>query len=425
MSISTPASFATRNWASNVVYGAASVVVPGSVAELADVVRSADRVKALGSRHCFNTVADTAGVHVLSSGLPAEVSIDSERRIVRASAGLRYGDVAPKLHRQGWALANLASLPHISLAGAVATGSHGSGDAVASLASAVAGVELMTADGELRTYRRGDPHFDGVVVSLGALGIVTAIELDIIPAFEVTQTVYERLPLDAVLQDLDAVTGLGYSVSMFHTWRDPEVVDQLWVKRRTDAPGALPERVVGAVKASTKRHPLPDVSAESCTDQLGEPGEWYARLPHFKLEFTPSNGEELQSEFLVPRRNAVTAIATIRDLAQQVAPLLQVCELRTVARDDLWLSSAYGTDVLGIHFTWKPDQPGVERLLPLIERALEPLAARPHWGKLFTLDGAAERMPRLYPQWNDFVALRERLDPRGVFRNDFLARLGL
>ena len=425
MSTAEPTAAVTRNWASNVVYGAADVVAPGSLDELADVVRSADRVKALGSRHCFNTIADTDGLHVVSSRLPAEVHIDSERGIVRASAGLRYGDLAPALHREGWALANLASLPHISLAGAVATGTHGSGDAVASLASAVAGVELVTADGELRTFRRGDPDFEGVVISLGALGIVTALELDLVPAFDVAQTVYERLPLDAVLDDLDAVTQLGYSVSMFHTWHDPEIIDQLWVKRRADATGALPEAVFGAAKASVKRHPLPDVSAESCTDQLGVPGEWYARLPHFKLEFTPSNGDELQSEFLVPRRHAVAAIAAMRGLADRVAPLLQVCELRTVASDDLWLSSAYGTDVLGIHFTWKPDQAAVERLLPEIERALAPLHARPHWGKLFSLEGADERMPTLYPRWNDFVALRRRLDPRGVFRNGFLERLGL
>jgi xylitol oxidase len=415
----------SRNWASNVVYGPSRVVAPRSVDELAEVVRSADRVKALGSRHCFNTIADTDGVQVFLGELPAEVSIDAERGVVRAAAGLRYGDIAPALHREGWALANLASLPHISLAGAVATGTHGSGDAVASLAAAVAGVELMTADGELRTFRRGDADFDGVVVSLGALGIVTALELDLVPAFEVAQTVYERLPLDAVLEDLDAITGLGYSVSMFHTWRAPGTVDQLWVKRRAGQAGALPDEILGAPKAPGKRHPLPGVSAESCTEQLGAPGEWYARLPHFKLEFTPSNGEELQSEFLVPRRNAVAAIAAMRDLAGQVAPLLQVCELRTVASDDLWLSPAFETDVLGIHFTWQPDQPGVERLLPVIERALEPLDARPHWGKLFTLDGAAERMPRLYRRWDDFVALRRRLDPRGVFGNDFLSRLGL
>ena len=425
MTSTHPHPVAARNWASNLTYRAAQVVAPRSLDELAEVVRTADRVKALGSRHCFNTIADTEGVHVLTNELPAEVSIDPERRVVRASAGLRYGDLAPLLDREGWALGNLASLPHISLAGAVATGTHGSGDAVASLAAAVAGVELLTADGELRTLRRGDPDFDGAVVSLGALGIVTALELDIVPAFDITQTVYERLPLDAALDDLDAVTRLGYSVSMFHTWRDPDVVDQLWVKRRADAVGALPNDVLGAAKATAKRHPLPDVSAESCTDQLGAPGAWYDRLPHFKLEFTPSNGEELQSESLVPRQHAVAAIGAMRDLAGAVAPLLQVCELRTVARDELWLSPAFGTDVVGIHFTWKPDQPGVERLLPVIEGALEPFGARPHWGKLFTLDGAAERMPQLYARWDDFAALRRRLDPRGVFGNDFLSRLGL
>ena len=414
-----------RNWASNVVYGSERIVAPRSIEELADAVRSASRVKALGSRHCFNTIADTDGVHIVARELPAEVAVDSERRVVRVAAGLRYGDVAPRLDREGWALANLASLPHISLAGAVATGTHGSGDAVASLAASVAAVELVTADGETRRFARGDADFDGAVVSLGALGIVTALELDIVPTFDIAQTVYERLPLDAVLDDLDAVTGLGYSVSMFHTWRDPDVVDQLWVKRRADAAGAVPDDVLGASRATVKRHPLPDVSAESCTDQLGEPGPWFARLPHFKLEFTPSNGDELQSEYLVPRRNAVAAISALRELAPRVVPLLQVCELRTVARDDLWLSPAYQTDVMGLHFTWKPDQPGVEALLPIIEAALAPLGARPHWGKLFTLEGADQRMPRLYPRWNDFAALRERLDPRGVFRNDFLARLGL
>lgn len=414
-----------RNWASNVVYGSERIVAPRSIEALADAVRSASRVKALGSRHCFNTIADTDGVHVSARELPAEVAVDSERRVVRVAAGLRYGDVAPRLDPEGWALANLASLPHISLAGAVATGTHGSGDAVASLAASVAAVELVTADGETRRFARGDADFDGVVVSLGALGIVTALELDIVPSFDIAQTVYERLPLDAVLDDLDAVTGLGYSVSMFHTWRDPDVVDQLWVKRRADAAGAVPDDVLGASRATVKRHPLPDVSAESCTDQLGEPGPWFARLPHFKLEFTPSNGDELQSEYLVPRRNAVAAISALRELAPRVAPLLQVCELRTVAQDDLWLSPAYQTDVMGLHFTWKPDQPGVEALLPTIEAALAPLGARPHWGKLFTLDGAEHRISRLYPRWNDFAALRERLDPRGVFRNDFLARLGL
>lgn len=425
MNPTPPPSAVTQNWSSNVTYRPSQVTAPTSIDELADLVRSAPRVKALGSRHCFNTIADTDGVHILSSALPEVIEIDSERRMVRASAGLRYGDIAPVLQDAGWALANLASLPHISLAGAVATGTHGSGDAVGSLATAVAAVELIDAEGELATIRRGDPDFAGVVVSLGALGVVTALELDIVPTFEVAQTLYERLPLEAALAHFDDITSLGYSVSMFHTWRDPEVIDQVWVKRRADAAGASADAIYGAPRATAKLHPLPGVSAESCTDQLGEPGPWFDRLPHFKLEFTPSNGAELQSEFLLPRRHAAAALTVMRELAPRVAPLLQVCELRTVASDDLWLSPAYGDDVLAIHFTWKPDQPKVEALLPTIEDALAPLHARPHWGKLFTTEGAAENLAALYPRWGDFLALRRRLDPRGVFRNDFLARLGM
>ncbi|GAA1996838.1 FAD-binding protein [Microbacterium ulmi] len=423
MTVTSPA--VQSNWAGNVVYQAQRVAAPASVEELADLVRGADAIKALGARHCFNTIADTDGIHVSTRALPSEIEIDAERAVVRTGSGIRYGDLASELHGRGWALANLASLPHISIAGAIATGTHGSGDRVGSLASAVTGLELVTADGDLVTVRRGEAGFEGHVVSLGALGIVTAVELDILPTFEVAQTVYEDLPLDAVLADLDAVTSLAYSTSMFTTWQDPDVVDQLWLKRRADAPGAAPADVLGARPATEKRHPLRGVSAEFCTDQLGEPGPWLARLPHFKLEFTPSNGEELQSEYLVPRRHAVEAITAIRSIAAEIAPLVQVCELRTIAGDGLWLSAAFETDALGIHFTWVKDQPAVEALLPTIEAALEPFAARPHWGKLFDARGARERMPRLYPLWGEFATLRERLDPRGVFRNGFLASLGL
>ncbi|QEW01972.1 D-arabinono-1,4-lactone oxidase [Microbacterium lushaniae] len=411
------------NWAGNLVYSAAEVVSPASVDELSGVVRGADRIKPFGTRHSFNTVADTEGVAVSVAGLPPEVSIDPGRRVVRAAAGLRYGDLAARLDREGWALSNLASLPHISLAGAVATGTHGSGDTAGSLASAVGAVELVTADGALRTFRRGDPDFPGVVVSLGALGVVTTVELDIVPRFDIAQTVYEDLPLDAALTQYGAITAAGYSVSLFTTWRDPDVVEQVWVKRRAEA-GPAPDTLLGARRAAVKRHPLPGVDPQHCTDQLGVPGAWLARLPHFKLEFTPSNGDELQTEYLVPRRHAGEAIRAVAALAGEIAPLLLVCEVRSMAGDDLWLSPAQGGAVVGIHFTWQPRQVEVEALLPDIARALEPFAARPHWGKVFDADAVALRLPELYPHWDDFRSLRRTLDPRGVFRNAFLDRLG-
>ncbi|MET4157219.1 FAD-binding protein [Agromyces sp. PvR057] len=422
-----------RNWAGNLAYGARRFARPDTVDGLAELVAATahdgTRVRALGSRHSFNRIADTEGLAIETGGLPVTVDVDETARAVRVSAGLRYGELAEVLDRHGWALANLASLPHISVAGAVATGTHGSGDRLGSLAAAVAAIELVTADGSTLALRRGDPDFDGAVVALGALGIVTALELDIEPTYDVAQTVFERLPLDAVLADLDAVTGLAASTSLFTTWRDPDVIDQLWLKRRTDAAAsdALPAALaaMGAGPATVKRHPLPDVSAEHCTDQLGLPGSWFERLPHFKLAFTPSNGDELQSEFLVSRTRAAEALRVVRSLASSIAPLLQVCEIRTVAADTLWLSPAYGHDAVGIHFTWLPDQPAVEALLPRLQAALAPFDARPHWGKLFDPADAVERMPQLYPRWHDFAGLRARLDPNGVFRNGFLERLGL
>ncbi|MGI9822696.1 FAD-binding protein [Agromyces sp. Marseille-Q5079] len=422
-----------RNWAGNLAYGARRFARPESVDELAELVAATahdgTRMRALGSRHSFNRIADTEGLAIETGGLPALVELDEGARTVRVSAGLRYGELAEALERDGWALANLASLPHISVGGAVATGTHGSGDALGSLAAAVAALELVTADGSLRVLRRGDPDFDGAVVALGALGVVTALELDVEPTYEVAQSVFERLPLDAVLADLDAVTGLAASTSLFTTWRDPDVIDQLWLKRRADAaasdavPAAL--AAMGASASTVKRHPLPDFSAEHCTEQLGMPGPWFERLPHFKLAFTPSNGDELQSEFLVPRARAAEALRVVRSLATSIAPLLQVCEIRTVAADELWLSAAYGRETVGIHFTWLPDQPAVEALLPTLQAALAPLEARPHWGKLFDVAEAAERMPQLYPRWHDFAGLRASLDPEGVFRNELLERLGL
>jgi len=313
------------------------------------------------------------------------------------------------------------------VAGAVATGTHGSGNAVPSLAASVAGLELVTAAGDLVQLRRGDADFAGAVVSLGALGAVTRVTLDVEPTFSVAQTVYEGLEWDTALDRFDELTGAGYSVSLFTSWRDAERIDQVWVKSRsTDAASPVPTApptLLGAPAASGPRHPLAEIPPEPCTPQLGEPGPWHERLPHFRLAFTPSNGDELQSEYLVPRRHAAGAIGALRALAAPIAALVQVCEVRTVASDPLWLSPAYGTDVVALHFTWHPREAEVRAFLSELEAALEPFEPRPHWGKVFELPG--ERVAARYPRWDDFAALRARYDPDGVFGNEFLARMGL
>jgi xylitol oxidase len=418
-----------RNWAGNLEYRAARVERPGSVDELRALLSTAGSgsVRMLGSRHSFNDLADTSGTLIETARLPAELDVADDRRTITVGAGVRYGELAIELERQGLALANLASLPHISVAGAIATGTHGSGDGVRSLAASVAGLEIVTASGELVALRRGDADFAGAVVSLGALGAVTRVTLDVEPSFTVAQTVYEALEWDTALERFDELTGAGYSVSLFTSWRDADRIDQVWVKSRsTDAAGTppiAPPTLFGAPAATGPRHPLAGMPTEPCTPQLGEAGPWHERLPHFRLAFTPSNGDELQSEYLVPRRNAAGAIAAVRQLAAPIAALVQVCEVRTVAADDLWLSPASGTDVVGLHFTWRPVEAEVRAFLPELEAALEPFEPRPHWGKVFELPG--DRVAARYPRWNDFAELRARFDPDGVFGNAYLARLGL
>ncbi|MCZ4302453.1 FAD-binding protein [Microbacterium oxydans] len=415
-----------RNWAGNLTYRASAVAHPESVDELGALLAQGGPVRVLGSRHCFNDIADTEGVLLALDRLPSVFEVNADRTAVRVSGAARYGDIAPLLDAEGLALANLASLPHISVAGAVATGTHGSGDAIGSLASAVRGLTILTPSGETRRLERGDADFDGAVVSLGALGAVLDVTLNVEPTYEIAQHVFEHPDWDAVLADFDEVTSIGTSVSLFSTWERTDVIDQIWVKQRLPeareaARVSLFERL-GAVAAVSKRHPILGVDPIACTEQLGVAGPWFERLPHFRLDFTPSAGAEIQSEYLVPREDAVAAIQAVRTLAGQIAPLLLVNEIRTVRADSLWLSPSSGTDVVGLHFTWKPDEAAVRALLPTIEAAL-PATARPHWGKVFTLDGAETRSR--YTRGDDFAALAARYDPDRRLVNPYLERLGL
>lgn len=411
-------------WAGNLTYAAARVHEPRTVEQVQEVVAGARRVRALGTRHCFNDLADTEHDLVRLDGLDPDVRVDAGARTVSVAAGTRYGALARVLHAQGWALHDLASLPHISVAGAVATATHGSGDRSRNLAAAVAAVDLVTADGTLRHVARGDADFPGVVVGLGALGVVVRVTLDVEPTYDVAQEVHTDLPWDVALEHLDDVTGSADSVSLFTDWTGP-AVQQVWRKTRLAAGGRYERRteLFGARPAPGPLHPLPGIDPVHCTEQLGVPGPWHERLPHFRLEFTPSNGDELQSEYLVPRERAAEAFEALRALAPVVAPLLQVSEVRTIAGDDLWLSTASGGDRVALHFTWHPRQAEVEAVLPRLEAALAPLGARPHWGKLFASLGAPGSDPRaLYPRLDDFRALVARTDPEGTFRNAFVDR---
>jgi xylitol oxidase len=404
------------NWAANYRFRADKVHRPSSFEQVQEIIAHAPRIKVIGSRHSFTDIADSLELLTLDD-LPPDVVLDHDSGTVSFSGGLRFGELVEALNDEGLALANLASLPHISVAGAVATATHGSGNANGNLATMVAGLEIVTSSGEVVTAFRGDADFDGLVVGLGAFGAVTRLTLDVEPAYRVRQRVFEGLSWGAFFENFDEITSAGYSVSVFTRW--DEAIDQVWVKSRvTDAPELVAGDLFGATPASVNRHPILGLDPVNCSPQLGIPGLWSDRLPHFRMRFTPSSGHELQSEYLVARRHVPDAIQALRALSDVVRPLLQVSEIRTVAGDQFWISPQHGQDTVAIHFTWKPDQNAVERVLKDVEAACAPFEARPHWGKVFLADAAA--IAPLYERLPDFTRLVDRLDPRGAFRNSWL-----
>ncbi len=410
-------SAAVTNWAGNITYTAKEVHRPATAGALAELVARSAKVRVLGSGHSFNEIADPGpdGVLLRLDALPAEVDVDTAARTVRVGGGVRYAELARRIHAHGLALPNMASLPHISVAGSVATGTHGSGVANGPLAAPVREVELVTADGSAVRIARGDARFDGAVTSLGALGVVTALTLDLEPAFEVEQHLFTELPLAGL--DFETVAAAAYSVSLFTDWRDPGF-RQVWLKRRTDQP--LPE-FPWAVPAKVALHPVPGMPAENCTQQFGVPGPWHERLPHFRAEFTPSSGAELQSEYLLPRGHALDALHALERIRETLAPVLQTCEVRTVAPDAQWLGPSHGRDTVALHFTWVEDTRAVLPVVRRLEEALDAFDPRPHWGKVFTAPAAVLRAR--YPRLDDFRALARELDPSGKFTNAFLRDL--
>lgn len=427
------------NWSGNYRYTCERVWEPETVAEVQDAVRSARGVRALGTRHSFNGIADAVGAQISTLKL-RDVVVDAKAGTATVGAGVRYGELALRLDAEGFALHNMASLPHISVGGAIATATHGSGMSNGNLATAVRTMELVGGDGRVHTLtrKRDGERFAGAVVGLGALGVVTQLTLQVQPRYEMTQVVYEGLPFEALEDHFAEIMSAGYSVSLFTDWQQGHA--DVWMKRRLDGHGdaggdghgaargdmhgdaasgaGAAAAFYGARLATKKLHPLRGHDAEACTDQMQTVGPWYARLPHFKLEFTPSSGQELQSEYFVPFERGYEAVRAVETLREQMAPLLYVTELRAVAADYLWMSMAYGRQSLGIHFTWKLEQEAVMRLLPEIEAKLAPFGARPHWGKVFAMRAA--EVGTLYPRMKEFRALAREFDPEGRFENAFL-----
>jgi xylitol oxidase len=363
-----------HNWAGNVEYGTDRVYPARSVEEVQEFVRTQSKLKVLGTRHCFNHIADSHDQFLSMKAMDSMVELNAEVRTVTIESGMSYGKLCPILESKGWALHNLASLPHISVAGACSTATHGSGVKNGNLSTAVSGLEIVNAAGEVVKLSRAKDGetFQGAVVGLGALGAVTKVTLDLTPSYQMQQYVYENLPLDELTRHFDAIESAAYSVSLFTDWQKKRI-NEVWLKHRMENGKSFdaPPEFYGAKRATKNLHPIAELSAENCTEQMGVPG------PH-----------------------------------------LLITEIRTIAADNLWMSPCYKQDSVTIHFTLKPDWPSVSKLLLAIEKELAPFHARPHWGKLFTM--APAHLDSLYEKLPEFAALSRRFDPAGKFHNDFL-----
>nr|WP_294944977.1 FAD-binding protein [uncultured Mucilaginibacter sp.] len=418
----SPAQPDLHNWAGNITYSTGNVQYPKSVDEVQAIVKKLPKLKTLGTRHCFNTIADSKDELLCTRDLNKVVSIDREAQTVTVEAGIKYGELAPYLHQQGFALYNLASLPHISVGGSITTATHGSGVKNGNLASSVTGLEVVIADGTIVQFSKSEDaeKLNSVVVGLGAIGVVTKVTLDIVPTFMVRQRVFTNMPLAQLKQNFEKIASAGYSVSLFTNWQN-DTVQQVWIKSRVDTEQDHSDAEFYGAKAATDNlHPVIGQSAEHCTGQVGVPGIWCERLPHFKMGFTPSAGKELQSEYFIPIQHAAEAVAAIAKLGKQIGPHLFVTEIRTIAADNLWMSPCYLQTSVAIHFTWKPETEAVLKLLPVIENELAPYNARPHWGKIFTL--APETIASRYEKMAGFKEVVALYDPKGKFRNEFLDR---
>src|SRR5215469_1784319 len=268
-----------ENWAGNLEYGTERMYSPKSDGEVREFVRKQDHVKVLGTRHCFNSIADSRHQFISLKDMDQIVDLDPAARTVTVEGGMTYGRLCPILDRKGWALHNLASLPHISIAGACATATHGSGETNGNLATVVSGFEIVNAAGEIRSLsqEKSSQEFYGALVGLGALGVMTKITLKVQPSYQIQQYVYEDLPLTQLRDHFDMIESSAYSLSLFTDWQKQRI-NEVWLKCRMDQKPQFdaPTEFFGARKATRNLHPIAELSAENCTEQMGVPGPWYA-----------------------------------------------------------------------------------------------------------------------------------------------------
>jgi xylitol oxidase len=409
-----------RNWGGNLEYQTSEILAPANIESLAQNIKSG-KVRPIGTRHSFSKVAIGEGKLVSSSGLAFAPMLDAENSTVTVSAATRYGDLASFLEENNLALVNMGSLPHISIAGAAATATHGSGIKNQILSASLREYSFLDARGKLVTYRLGDENFEACRVGLGAYGLWVSVTLAVVPSYQMRQDIFLNVPWDEFYQDPIGITGAGYSVSLFTKWAQSNI-DQIWVKSKI-SDGNVPTEIGGINPETKSLLELAPGVGDNLTEQGGVPGPWLNRLPHFRLDAEPSAGDEIQTEYFVLSEQAVGAIKALQKIGDQINQTLIISEIRTIAKDDAWLSPMYRGDSVALHFTWINDSQKVDKAVSLVEKALEPFDPIPHWGKVHHL--AADRLAKLHPKLESARQVFDALDPEGVFSSDYLVSVGL
>jgi len=409
-----------KNWAGNLTFSGKEYIEVDSISRLQSVVSKASGVKVLGTGHSFSDIADTTQTQISIKNLSNEIEIDSIKKVALVPAGMQYADVCRYLEKRGWALFNTASLGEITVAGAILTGTHGSGSYNPILSDCVEGIEMVLASGEIFNLLREDSkEFSGFVVSLGALGVFTKLKLKIVESFSIKQFIYENIGMQSIAENFEAIFDKAYSVSYFSNW-EKNTTGQIWMKFLDDNNLAeLPSVWLGGNIANANQHPVKTNDPSPCTDQMGVSGKWLYRLPHFKLDCSPASGDEVQTEYLVNRTYVREYIAGLSNIGDEIAARVYATEIRTIKSDDLWLSGAHGRQTVGFHFTWKKSD-SLHKFLPKVEEILGEHDGRPHWGKLFSTP--RENLMGRYPKYSHFEELLKKYDPDKKFRNSFINR---
>jgi FAD-linked oxidoreductase len=421
-----------HNWAGNQRAAARRVVRPTGAADIAELVGAAraagDTVRAVGAGHSFTGAAATDGIRLELPTDGGPVSIDGAARQVTVPAGMPLHRLNALLAAAGLAMPNLGDIDRQTVAGAISTGTHGTGGRLGGLATFVSGLELVTGTGEtVRCSADSDPDlFDAARVSVGALGVLTEVTLSCVDAF--TLRADERpLPLAEVLSTLDELVAANDHFEFY--WfpytgralvkRNNRVTDgsarplPRWRGFLDDE--LLSNSVFGAVCRLARRAPrlVPTINGVSAR-ALG--ARTYT-APSHEVFCTPRRVRFVEMEYAVPRAALPAAFAGLRRAVERCGtPVVFPVEVRVAAADGVWLSTSYGRDsaYVAVHqYAGMPYEPYFRE----VEAVMRDLDGRPHWGKLHTRNAAS--LDAAYPRFGDFLAVRDRLDPDRVFVNDY------